>query len=62
MPHIIAGSGGGYLKQGAYVDASGATNNKLFNALINAAVRDKVPRTGNFGQGSGEGELTGVLA
>jgi hypothetical protein len=62
VPHIIAGSGGGYLKQGAYVDAGGATNNKLFNALINAAARDKAPWTGNFGQGKGEGELTEVLA
>jgi hypothetical protein len=62
VPHIIAGSGGGYLKQGAYVDAGNATNNKLFNALINAAVRDKAPWTGNFGQGKGEGELTEVLA
>ena len=62
VPHIIAGSGGGYLKQGAYVDAGNATNNKLFNALINAAVRDKAPWTGNFGQGRGERELSEVLA
>ena len=62
VPHIIAGDGGGYLKQGAYVDAGGVTNNQLFNALINAAVRDKAPWTGNFGQGRGEGELSEVLA
>jgi hypothetical protein len=62
VPHIIAGSGGGYLKQGAFVDADGATNNKLFNSLINAAVRDRTPWTGNFGQGKGEGELSQVLA
>jgi hypothetical protein len=62
VPHIIAGSGGGYLKQGAYVDAAGATNNQLFNALINAATRDQAPWTGNFGQGKGEGELSEVLA
>ena len=62
VPHIIAGNGGGYLKQGAYVDAGGVTNNLLFNALINAAVRDKAPWTGNFGQGVGEGELSVVLA
>jgi hypothetical protein len=62
VPHIIAGSGGGYLKQGEYVDAGNVTNNKLLNALINAAVRDKAPWTGNFGQGKGAGELTEVVA
>jgi len=62
VPHIIAGSGGGYLKTGAYVDAGGVTTNKLFNALINAAVRDKMPWTDNFGRGSGTGELTEILA
>jgi hypothetical protein len=62
VPHIIAGSGGGYLKTGAYVDAGGVTTNKLFNALINAAIRDKMPWTDNFGQGSGTGELSEILA
>jgi hypothetical protein len=62
VPHIIAGSGGGYLKPGAYVDAGGVTTNKLFNALINAAIRDKMPWTENFGQGSGTGELTEIVA
>src|SRR6188768_1545629 len=62
VPHIVAGNGGGYLKQGAYVDAAGATNNRLFNALINAAIRDQAPWTGNFGQGKGEGELSEVVA
>jgi hypothetical protein len=37
LPYIIAGSGGGYLKQGQYVDGGGATNAKLFNTLITAA-------------------------
>jgi hypothetical protein len=42
VPHIIAGSGGGYLKQGQYIDAgSNMGNNKLFTTLINAAKRDK---------------------
>jgi hypothetical protein len=36
LPIIIAGSGGGYLKQGQYVDAGGAVNGKLFNTLITA--------------------------
>jgi hypothetical protein len=62
VPHIIAGSGGGYLKTGAYVDVGGVTTNKLFNSLINAAVRDKMPWTENFGQGSGTGELSEILA
>jgi Protein of unknown function (DUF1552) len=62
VPHIIAGSGGGYLKQGAYVDAGSSSNNKLFNALINAAVRDQQPWTENFGNGSGSGELDVVVA
>jgi len=62
VPHIVAGNGGGYLKQGAYVDAGGATNNRLFNSLINAAVRDQTPWTGNFGQGKGEGELSEIVA
>jgi hypothetical protein len=34
LPVIIAGSAGGYLKQGAYVDAGGVTNDKLLNTLI----------------------------
>ncbi len=62
VPHIVVGSGGGYLKQGAFVDAGGATTNRLFNALINAAVRDTQPWTGNFGAGKGEGELSEVVA
>jgi hypothetical protein len=37
LPIIIAGSGGGYLKQGQYVDAGGVTNGKLFNTLITAS-------------------------
>jgi len=36
LPIIIAGSGGGYLKQGQYVDAANVTNGKLFNTLITA--------------------------
>jgi hypothetical protein len=62
VPHIIAGTGGGYLKTGAYVDAGNVTNNKLFNTLIHAAIRDKMPWTDNFGQGTGSGELTEIVA
>lgn len=62
VPHIIAGNGGGYLKQGAFVDAGNVTNNKLFNTLITAAIRDKSTDTVNFGAGSGTGEIAGILA
>jgi len=37
LPIIIAGSAGGYLKQGQYVDAGGATNGKLLTTLVTAA-------------------------
>lgn len=36
IPWVLAGSCGGYLKQGAYVDAGDVTHNKLFNTLLNA--------------------------
>jgi hypothetical protein len=62
VPHIIAGNAGGALKQGQFVDAANATNNKLFNSLIGAAVRDKMPWTTNFGQGTGSGELAVIMA
>lgn len=62
VPTIIAGSGGGYLKQGAYIDAGNVTNNRLFNGLIAAAVRDKTEWTENFGEGQGSGPIDGMLA
>ena len=62
VPHIIVGNGGGYLKQGAFVDAGNVTNNLLFNTLINAAVRDVQPWASNFGAGKGEGELSQIVA
>jgi hypothetical protein len=37
LPIIIAGSGGGYLKQGQYVDAANASNAKLLTTLVTAA-------------------------
>lgn len=36
LPIIIAGSAGGYLKQGQYVDAGNANNSRLLNTLIAA--------------------------
>ena len=62
VPHIIWGSGGGYLKQGQYVDAGNVTNNKLMNTLITAAIRDKSTATVNFGAGIGTGELAAIKA
>ena len=62
VPTIIAGNAGGYLKQGEYVDAGGVTNNRLFNTLISAAVRDKSEWTENFGDGSGSGGIDALLA
>jgi len=62
VPHIIAGNAGGYLKQGAFIDAGNATNNKLFNTLITAIARDKTDEAHAFGQGAGSGQLDGVLA
>lgn len=62
VPHIIAGNAGGYLKQGLFIDAGNATNNRLLNSLIDAAVRDKTRWTMNFGQGSGSGGLDAVVA
>lgn len=62
VPTIIAGDGGGYLKQGLYADAGNVTNNKLFNTLISAAVRDKMSWTSNFGQGSGSGVIDAIVA
>jgi hypothetical protein len=36
IPWVLAGSCGGYLKQGQYIDAGDVTHNKLFNTLLNA--------------------------
>jgi hypothetical protein len=49
LPIIIAGSGGGFLKQGEYIKASG-NNSTIFASLITAA---GVP-TENFGAGGGQ--------
>lgn len=62
VPHIIWGNGGGYLKQGAFIDAGNVTNNRLFNTLITAATRDKGAPVENFGKGSGTGPVQGMLA
>jgi hypothetical protein len=53
VPHIIWGNGGGYLKQGQYVDAVGTSNNRLLNTLITAAVQDTGTTVEDFGDGPG---------
>jgi hypothetical protein len=53
VPHIIWGSGGGFLKQGAYVNANGATNNRLHNTLLTAALQDIRTVVDDFGDGKG---------
>jgi hypothetical protein len=62
VPTIIWGNGGGYLKQGQYVDAgTGVANNRLFNTIITAAIRDKSTAAVNFGAGTA-GELAALKA
>jgi hypothetical protein len=39
VPMIVWGSGGGYLKQGTFVDAGGAANATVLNTLMAAATR-----------------------
>jgi hypothetical protein len=53
LPVIIAGDGGGYLKQGQFIDADSASNARLFNTLIGAAVRDTQEWSNDFGEGGG---------
>jgi hypothetical protein len=57
LPVIVAGNAGGYLKQGAYVDAGDVTNARVLNTLITA---NGVP-TEDFGTG-GTGVLSEMLA
>jgi hypothetical protein len=61
VPVILWGNGGGYLKQGQYVDAENSGNNKLLNTLISAAIRDTGSSMENFGDGSG-GQLAAIRA
>lgn len=61
VPHIIYGSGGGYLKQGAYVDVGSVGNNQMLNTLISAALQDTGVTTENFGEGT-PGQLALVRA
>jgi hypothetical protein len=57
LPIIIVGSGGGYLKQGAYIEAGGVSNAQVLNTLMTA---NGAPSE-NFGTG-GTGVLSSMLA
>jgi hypothetical protein len=61
LPIIIAGSPGGYLKQGAYVNGGNVGNNKLFNTLLNAVgcSNNGAPYDGFAGA---SGQITSMLA
>lgn len=51
VPMIVWGSGGGYLKQGQFVDAAGSGNNKVLNTLMAAATRGATaPQIGGAGE------------
>jgi hypothetical protein len=58
VPMIVWGSGGGYLKQGAFVDAGGAANATVLNTLMAAATRGKAETTPTIGSG----EFAGMKA
>ena len=62
VPHIVWGSGGGFLKTGQFLDPGKVTSNKLWNTLITAAIRDKSTAAVNFGSGSGTGMIPGMMA
>lgn len=61
VPVILWGDGGGYLKQGQYVDAGNSGNNKLLNTLISAAIQDTGTTVENFGGDDG-GQLAAIRA
>ena len=41
VPHIVAGSGGGFLKQGQHIAAGGVTNNLFLNTILTGAIGGK---------------------
>jgi hypothetical protein len=51
VPMIVWGSGGGYLKQGTFIDAGGTQNAKILNTLITAGTRDKTTAPTLIGSG-----------
>jgi hypothetical protein len=59
VPMIVWGNGGGYLKQGAFIDAAGASNASILNTLMAAATRDATAGAPTIGNG---GEFAGMKA
>ena len=51
VPMIVWGSGGGYLKQGTYIDAKGTKNGPILNTLMAAATRDVTATAPTIGSG-----------
>ena len=65
IPWVLAGSAGGYLKQGQYIDAGKVTHNQLFNTLLNAVGVRKADGSlvDDFGDPSlRPGQIDGMLA
>jgi hypothetical protein len=65
IPWVLAGSAGGYLKQGVYIDAGKVTHNQLLNTLLNAVGVRKSDGSlvDNFGDPSLKpGQIAGMLA
>jgi hypothetical protein len=58
VPQVLWGSGGGYFKQGQYIDGGKVQNGKLHNMIITAATGKASP---NFGS-SGGGEIAAAKA
>jgi len=58
VPMIIWGNGGGYLKQGTYVDAGGSQNDAVLNTIITAATRDAASPATLLGSGKTLAALT----
>jgi hypothetical protein len=58
VPMIIWGSGGGFLKQGTFIDAGSANNSKVLNTIMAAATRDKTASPPAIGSGL----LAGMMA
>jgi uncharacterized protein DUF1552 len=52
VPMIVWGNAGGALKQGAYIDAGGAQNDKILNTIISACTKDAASPATLLGSGS----------
>ncbi|MEM9865294.1 MAG: DUF1552 domain-containing protein [Myxococcota bacterium] len=62
MPFVIAGSGGGFLRQGQYLDMGGQTHNKLWNTFISAhGIREGGDYYGSFGKAGLDGGILNAL-